>query len=726
MPVRLRLQELLPVLKWLDQLLERAISGAQIAYGSGGDADPYPGLHVTLEEIDKLLGRPPGDPPFPIERAIDGESLSTLIGTTSPFSFLQQTFSLTGFDLEVVAIALAPEIDRRYERLYAYLQDDMTCRRPTVDLALNLLCDSGAAKLMQRHRFAASSPLLHNDLIHLLPDPNQAHSSLLAHSLVVDEQIIALLLGQPGLDARLASYCQWVQPALALSDLLLDSEVKQALAALAIRHWRKRPLRLYFKGDDWGTKRRTAEAVSKEIGAPLLVVNLGRLTDLQKVEPTLRLVFREASFQHAVLYIHNLDDWQGSDHRIAFECLLDAILDHPGFVILAGEKPWIPAERAGLGMIPIKFGILEFSLRKLCWSTHLQAAGLSLDPGELNTLVDCFNLTPDQIADTVTSATHMAQWQGAAASTKPRSQKKATDIPPTLVDLYAAARAQSGQDLRSLATRIEPKHSLDDLVLPYHARQQLAEICHHVQFRAVVHRDWGFEHKLSLGKGLNVLFHGPPGTGKTMASEALAHALQLDLYKIDLSQVVSKYIGETEKSLNRIFTAAQNANAILLFDEADALLGKRSEVKDAHDRYANLEVAYLLQKMEEYEGITILTTNLRQNLDDAFTRRIRFILEFPFPKEESRLLIWQGMWPENTPMSSDVDFQLMAEKFELAGGSIRNIALSAAFLAAAEDGEVGMNHLLLSTKREIQKMGRLINEVEFSGYQKQAHAQSDP
>ncbi|MEC4818150.1 MAG: ATP-binding protein [Scytonema sp. PMC 1069.18] len=249
--------------------------------------------------------------------------------------------------------------------------------------------------------------------------------------------------------------------------------------------------------------------------------------------------------------------------------------------------------------------------------------------------------------------------------------------------------------------------------MPTNQLKQLREICNQVKYHHIVCNQWGFDQTLSLGKGINVLFSGSPGTGKTMAAEVIANELQLDMYKIDLSQIVSKYIGETEKNLDRVFTAAENANAILLFDEADALFGKRSEVKDAHDRYANLEVAYLLQKMEEYEGVTILTTNLRQNLDEAFTRRIRFIIEFPFPEADYRLQIWQRIFPKQTPLREDVDLKLIAQKFQLAGGSIRNIAVAAAFLAAEEGDCVGMKHLLQATKREFQKMGRLINDEDF-------------
>jgi len=244
-------------------------------------------------------------------------------------------------------------------------------------------------------------------------------------------------------------------------------------------------------------------------------------------------------------------------------------------------------------------------------------------------------------------------------------------------------------------------------VLPPEQLGQLKDICNRAKYRHIVYGDWGFDRKLSLGKGLNALFSGPPGTGKTMAAEVIANELNLDLYKIDLSQVVSKYIGETEKNLDKIFTEAQNSNAILFFDEADALFGKRSEVKDAHDRYANIEIGYLLQKMEEYDGITILATNLRKNMDEAFIRRIQVIIEFPFPDEEYRKLIWEVTFPTETPINDDVKFDILAREIKLAGGNIKNIALAAAFYAAGDGGIIQMPHLIYAARQEYQKIGRM-------------------
>jgi SpoVK/Ycf46/Vps4 family AAA+-type ATPase len=282
----------------------------------------------------------------------------------------------------------------------------------------------------------------------------------------------------------------------------------------------------------------------------------------------------------------------------------------------------------------------------------------------------------------------------------------------TVEDLFAGARSQSGDSLAALAHRIEPRYTWEDLVLPSDCVAQLHEICQRVAHRHRVLGAWGFDRKLSLGKGVNALFAGPPGTGKTMAAEVIASELRLDLYRIDLAGVVSKYIGETEKNLDRVFSAAESANAILFFDEADALFGKRSEVRDSHDRYANLEISYLLQKMEQHEGIAILATNLRQNLDDAFVRRIAFTVHFPFPDESSRRLIWEQIWPPETPLADDVDFDVMARQFRLSGGNIKNIALASAFLAAGDGGRVTMGHLRQATRREHQKMGKTSLEPE--------------
>jgi SpoVK/Ycf46/Vps4 family AAA+-type ATPase len=280
--------------------------------------------------------------------------------------------------------------------------------------------------------------------------------------------------------------------------------------------------------------------------------------------------------------------------------------------------------------------------------------------------------------------------------------------------LWQACRAQARQRLDALAQRIEPVADWTDLVLPEPQLQTLREIALQVRNRAQVYERWGFSSKGKRGLGISALFAGPSGTGKTMAAEVLANELQLDLHRIDLSQVVSKYIGETEKNLGRVFDAAQDGGAILLFDEADALFGKRSEVKDSHDRYANIEISYLLQRMEAYRGLAILTTNMKNALDAAFMRRLRFVVQFPFPDAAQRARIWRTIFPGQTPTQS-LDPTKLA-RLNVTGGNIRNIALHAAFLAADADQPVRMEHLIQAARYEYSKLEKPLTDREISGW----------
>jgi SpoVK/Ycf46/Vps4 family AAA+-type ATPase len=276
--------------------------------------------------------------------------------------------------------------------------------------------------------------------------------------------------------------------------------------------------------------------------------------------------------------------------------------------------------------------------------------------------------------------------------------------------------AQSNQRLGSLARKLTVKRGWADLTLPRHTLDQLEEICAHVRYRRRVYEEWEFQGRMPHGRGMCALFYGASGVGKTMAVEIIARELQLEAYKIDLSTVVSKYIGETEKNLSRIFAEAESSNAILFFDEADALFGKRSEVKDAHDRYSNIEISYLLQRVEEFEGLVILASNLRKNIDDGFFRRMHFAVEFPLPDAAHRYRIWQQHFPDKAPLGADVDFDFLSRRFPMAGGNIKNIVLNAAFLAASNGGVICMEHLIRATRREYEKTGRVCTETDFAPY----------
>jgi AAA+ superfamily predicted ATPase len=702
---RMPLEDLAPALRRLDRLIERALAAAQHAYGAEAAADAFRGLHISEEETRRLLAREPGSPAFHIGGS---ENFSPgALCECARLGWLAQAFGLSPFDQNLVLIALAPELDLRYERLYAYLQDDVSRRRPAVDLALNLLCESSGEKLARRAHFGSDAPLIQHGLLHLIADPNQVQPPLLAHSIKLDEQIVRFLLGHAGLDARLAPFCQIVKPIVSVDE---GDDTQRRLKALVLRKKALRePLRMYFQGSPGSGQRRTAEALACEVGSPLLVVDMAQaLAGASDYRQAIRVAFRQAWLDGANLYLDGLDALRGDEREPHYHYLMSLLAEDEGITILAGAKPWVPWGHRPMGVIQVSFGIPDVFQRRAAWRSALAEHGLTLKPDDLDALGDRFRLTPGQIADAVATAGNH-RIQPAAGQPLP------TDETGLEGDLFRAARAQSGHALASLARKVEAKYTWGDIVLPDDTLAQLREICQRVAHRHQVMDEWGFDRKLSLGKGVNVLFAGPSGTGKTMAAEILANELGLDLYTIDLSGVVSKYIGETEKNLDRIFTAAESANAILFFDEADALFGKRSEVRDSHDRYANIEISYLLQKMEQFEGIVILATNRRDNLDDSFARRLAFSVHFPLPDETDRRRIWQSIWPSEVPLDPGVSFDDLARRFKLSGGSIKNIAVASAFLAAADGGRVRTLHLLHAARREYQSLGKVLPETEADG-----------
>jgi SpoVK/Ycf46/Vps4 family AAA+-type ATPase len=370
-----------------------------------------------------------------------------------------------------------------------------------------------------------------------------------------------------------------------------------------------------------------------------------------------------------------------------------AVSEFGWIVLLSGKTPWTRQQAfPGCLFHSTALPLPGVEVRAAAWQRCL--AGQTPEAAQWAAqLAAQFRLTPGQI-------------RAAVALARNRCLMETQPSAITLAGLAQACREQSNHKLRELAVKVEPHYGWSDLVLPEDKVAHLREICSEVRHQYRVLENWGFGKKLSHGKGLSVLFTGPSGTGKTMAAEVLAYDLGLDLYKVDLACVVSKYIGETEKNLSRIFAEAETGNAILFFDEADALFGKRTEVSDAHDRYANIETSFLLQKMEEYQGVVVLATNLSENMDEAFTRRIRFLVEFPFPDEEQRLRIWKAHLPGEAPVSDDVDYVYLAREFKVSGGNIRNITLSAAFLAASDGGAIGLRHMLHGTRREFGKLGR--------------------
>jgi SpoVK/Ycf46/Vps4 family AAA+-type ATPase len=704
------------------ELLIRLLLLTQNTHQTPGPLDQFKGLVLTENEISSLLirlGKTTGAPDdirtdqavlmnelSRLDSEIDAKLSASLInGTYLSLHRISELFALTPFEERCLIASLAPEVDRSYEKLYAYLQDDVTRKKPSIDLLMKLQLSSINDRLHARSAFESNSSLFKFRLLQIV-DESPVSTPLISRFVKLDDRIVEFLLGNSQIDARIRSMATLSHSGAAAP---VSTSVNEG-QSLQIREFVKKrfaqpddfreTLALYFCGPYGSGRRALAAAISADLQLPLVTADGLKLSEgAVAFDEAVWLCGREALLQPAILCVDNFDHLTSQENgsKVRLDLFLEMIRSCSWLTILFGTRPWSPQGSLGdCRFIPVRFDAPDELERKVLWEFESQRGfqlSSDVDPGAL---ASKFRLSQEQIRDALVAA------ESSVALRSPEQR------PITSKDLDAACRAQSSEKLNSMARKVVPGYGWDDIVLPDDVLRQLSEICQRVVYRHRVLGDWGFGQKLSLGKGVNALFAGPSGTGKTMATEIVASELGLDLYKIDLSGVVSKYIGETERNLDRIFTAAEDANAILFFDEADALFGKRSEVRDSHDRYANIEISYLLQKMEEYEGLAILATNLKANLDEAFTRRLAFTVHFPFPDESSRLLIWKGIWPASISLDATVDLGYLAQQFKLSGGNIKNIALAAAFLAAETNGPVTMAHLLHATRREFQKLGKPI------------------
>jgi len=712
-------EHLLAELERVDLLIHAQVARARQLHV---DDEQFRGLYISEQELDALLKQPIGRPRWyqanssvaqpelalhELKQQIELRKQATLAkGIELRLDALRQIFHLNNFESDVLLICLAIELDLRYERLYAYLQDDVTKKKPCVDLVLNLLQLSAAEKLKGMQSFYEHAPLLSNNLVVFSSDPAQPDQPLLAKSLKLNTRIAHYLLGSDAIDEKIRSTVTMARldPSDCPDEYHLDQRLMDRFSSLLNEGWASGAATINLIGSYDLGKQRIAETLCREAGLNLLVVDLEQLIADKETfsENKLRLISRETLLQRAAIYWKDFDALLDHQHKPLLDTFIRHLQLFPGLTFLAGATAWQPpGELRATPYLQVQLPRSTFADRTRIWSASLGNDLSAQTDFDIAALAGKFKFTGGQIQDAAATAKNLARWE----------DSKTGKI--TMKQLYEACRLHSNQKLSTLARKITPKYQWHDIVLPADRTEQLREICNHVKYRDRVYSEWGFDRKLAMGKGLCVLFAGPSGTGKTMAADIIAGELGLDLYKIDLSTVVSKYIGETEKNLSKIFTEAETSNAILFFDEADALFGKRSEVKDSHDRYANIETGYLLQRMEEHEGVVILASNFRKNMDEAFVRRLHFTVEFPFPNEEDRRRIWEGVWPETTPRDPALDMGFLAGRFQFTGGNIRNIALSAAFLAADDSGIVEMQHLLRATQREYQKMGKVVSESDF-------------
>lgn len=636
--------------------IDRRVMAAveRVAASDPDPGDPFRGLYISDEVALRLS---------------HGE------GSADSDGRLQEVVRALGLDLleaAVLAVCSATELNPRYGRLYAYLQDDVTRKLPSPRLVGQLLEGEGLTPADVMVAFDAAGRLRSLGALKLLGD---AQTPLAERPIKIADRLAAVLLG-----GRMDESPQPTR--LRLIDLPAhDPGRADAVEMMAALLARPSHLPIVLAGPDADTLIATA------LGRPLVAVHVRDLGDKD--------VMAEAALISALedrpIVFEGLEDVEPADRART----LRAIEARPERTVLAAPTRTAALALGERTVLLVEAGAPSFAERRQAWADLTGVA-------DTDDVAAKFRLSMTQIIEAAEVARLSAVARGLAT--------------PERSDLDAGARQASSSKLGELAARLPPGYKWEDLVVPPKQTEQLQSISAYLRHRDRVLSDWGYERTVSRTQGLKVLFAGESGTGKTMGSQVIAAELGLEIFRVDLATTVSKYIGETEKNLDRIFGAAEGSNAILFFDEADALFGKRSETSDSHDRYANIEVAYLLQKMEGYPGAVILATNFRRNIDDAFIRRLDFVIDFPFPEKEDRKRIWQKVLPPEAPLADDIDLDFLAEKFKLSGGAIRNCSLAGAFEAADDDSPIGMRHLVRAVANEYGKQGRLTLEADFGSF----------
>ncbi|HEY0100568.1 MAG TPA: ATP-binding protein [Pyrinomonadaceae bacterium] len=624
---------------------------------------------------------------------------------------LCEAFGLSPFERDVLLMCAGMELDATFAPLCAAAQGNANRVHPTFGLAL--------AALPEAHWNAITpdAALRRWRLVEVW----QNEGTLAQSGLRIDERVLHYLTGISYLDERLRGLVEPVP-------LEHDLPPSQFALVEGITHfWRQSrggsllPFVFLSGNEDAAGKRLVAAHSCATLGLRLHVLRAADIPLPVAEREALSVLWqREAVLQASALLIEDDDAEKTPPHAV-----LSFIESMHGMLFVAGSEMLRMRQRQSLRLNVDKPDAAE---QRVLWREALGHVSDELNV-QLDNVISQFSLTGDKIraasaqallelaraegAERAASSGTGTAGTGAAGAEEVSAQEQGAERTPAEI-LWDTCRIQARTRLDDLAQRIEPIARWSDLVLPEHQTRSLLEIAAHVRQRSRVYETWGFAAAGARGLGISALFAGASGTGKTMAAEVIARELRLDLYKIDLSQVVSKYIGETEKNLRRVFDAAEEGGAVLLFDEADALFGKRSDVKDSHDRYANIEISYLLQRMESYRGLAILTTNMKTSLDTAFMRRLRFVVQFPFPDAAQRGEIWRRVFPPQTP-TENLEIRKLA-RLNVAGGNIRNIALHAAFHAADTGEAVTMSHILRAARSEYDKLEKTLTESESGGW----------
>ena len=650
------------------------------------------GSVITDDEVDALL-RSHGE----IDYVVGADGLDDAIAASTAyrdapgkhFSRLRESFSLDGDDIDLFLLSIAPEISAGYGKIFAYLNDNLNQAYLTVDLATRILRTERQKRLELQARLLPGSPLIQNRLLLLFPkDGLETHTSRRLHPAprllrwLFTDGLASLEEGSTLIDTDDPPFI----PSLAKTRIDALSGSLNSRVTLAI------------VGGMIGSREGVAMAVARACERPLIQIDVER--SKHYLENPFELL-RDLKLNRSIPYLINVPNTDDDPKlRRSTAALGNALTQLPYPVLAGGTDRKALAALLGNDRpnVTVPVGRTTLDERTEAWTSALSAKGWSE------------KMAPD-IAE---------RFYSIGGTTIPRVLRRAGaeagGVEPEIETIWSACREAARPEFSGLAQHVIPKYSWEDLILPDKTKTQLKHLQDYLAQQETVYHKWGASDIRPRGYGIKALFSGGPGTGKTMCAEVIAGALGFDLFKVDLSSVISRWVGETEKNLKEIFDAAEGGSSVILFDEGDALFGSRGEVKQAQDRFANQEVSFLLQRLEVFEGCAIITTNLQQNIDDAFLRRFGMVVEFPLPTFTERRQLWERAIPKHAPRNADLDLDYLAKQFNLAGGAIINASINGLILAAARGEDVSMEHCVTAIAQELQKNGKQVNEVHFGKY----------
>lgn len=622
------------------------------------------------------------------------------------YQYLVELVHMSEWEQFLFLIAFSAVHHTRYEAAYSYLQGGI--RFPTLRLAMSLYRLARALPEQEAAKSVEKQGVL---MQYLLETPETEEYQAASFALILRERVWAFLGGYDGVDQGIARIAELSRFQEKQSPLLIRGQYKTALKGYLLRMLEQRESRgqvLQIYGPDGIGRRSLLRSVASEMQVNLLFVDAAKLLsgNVEELLGFLKRILLESILQGALICFCGYETpvpevaARGAE-PVTLRFLMEAIRTECSVCVWLGREKAEFLLNHGLHVLYMELPMLSAGEREHLWREYTMGSGApfetdgSVDPRlEANRYI----LTPQSLREVLWDAKIHAACERRSISSR---------------DIRKAVECQSGNQLGASATKIRSVYGWSDLIIGDKQRRQMEHICNQVKYRSIVGEQWGFHRKTSYGRGVSALFYGAPGTGKTMAVQVIANELGLELYRIDLSQIVSKYIGETEKNISDLFHRAKHMNALLFFDEADSLFAKRLEVKDAHDRNANAETAHLLQKLEDYEGISILATNYVNNIDEAFKRRIRYMVNFVFPAPDVRLELWRTILPEETPLAEKIDIEFFAEKFELSGSGIKEILTNAAYMAAAEGSGLRNSDVAEAVRLHFSKYGKILGKAEL-------------